>query len=146
MTGMRLPALLFLATAGCVSSSSAGDVDDDPATTPPPFEKRPRLWARDRKITVEIEETRGPSKVARIDYRIEDGNVYLTALSISGRPAGTTRHRVDLEGESLPDDWRDRVYWRTGGSYYPVGHSAFWDASRREPAHRWKVEFLPSPD
>ncbi len=143
---MRFLALLLLAAAGCVTSESAGFVDDDPAHPPVYFEKSPRVWAKDREITVELEETRGPVKIVRIDYRVDDGNVYLWPSGISGRTTGTTRLVVDLHVESLPEDWKERVYWLTGESYYPPGHSAFWDRSLREPAHRTKVDFVPAPD
>ncbi|MBV8882002.1 MAG: hypothetical protein JO332_18750 [Planctomycetaceae bacterium] len=146
MTGIRIAGVLLLATAGCVSSRSAGVIDDDPALPPPSFEKIPRVWAKDRTLTVEVEETDGPAKIASIDYRIDDGTVYLSPVRISGRPRGVARHLVDLGGETLPDNWRDRVYWLTGESYYPIGHSAFWDPSLREPAHRTKVEFSRAPD
>jgi hypothetical protein len=144
MAGIRFFGLLLLATAGCVSSRSVGYVDDDPGRTP--FEKPPRAWTKNRSIIVEVGETRGPSKVAWIDYSVDDGNVYLRPYRISGGVGGTSRHLVDLKNEILPDDWRDHVYWATGESYYPVGHSAFWDRSLREPAHRTKIEFSPSPD
>jgi hypothetical protein len=142
--GFRLLAALLLATAGCVSSRSAGVVDDDPATPPPYFKSLPRVWTKGKMITVEVEQT-GGTVVASIGYRIEEGAIYLWPCSISGGRKGTSLLTVDLESELLPHDWQDRVYWLSGESLYPMGHSAYWDRSMREPAHRTKIAFVPAP-
>src|SRR5262245_41577637 len=132
--GIRFVAALLLATAGCVSSRSAGFVDEDPASPPPYFKKLPRAWTKGRTIQVEVEQTGGPVVTVSIGYRIEPSGVYLWPNNVSGGRRGTSLLSVDLQGEPLPDDWRDRVYWLSGESEYPVGHSAFWDRSLREPA------------
>ena len=137
---------LLLATAGCVSNRSAGYVDDDPATPPPYFKKAPKAWTQGKTITVEIEQAEGATKVASLSYRIEADDIYLWPCSISGVQRGTSRLTADLEREVLIDHWQERVYWMSGESSYPVGHSAFWDESRREPARRRKIQFLPAPD
>lgn len=140
-----LPALL-LAAAGCVSSRSAGYVDDDPTTPPPCFKSLPRVWTKGRIISVEIEQMGGPGIVASIGYRIEESGIYLWPCNISGRRRGTSLLTVDLESEELPRDWRDHVYWLSAESFYPIGHSAYWDRSLREPAHRTRIAFLPAPE
>jgi hypothetical protein len=136
---------LLLAAAGCVSSRSAGYVDDDPGSPPPYFKSSPKAWTKGRTIIVEIDQP-GGTKVAWLDYRIEEDAVYLWPYSISGGQKGTSLLTVDLEREALSDDWQERVFWVSGESYYPMGHSAFWDRSLREPAHRTKILFSPSPD
>jgi len=142
---MRAIVPFLVAAVGCVSSRSVGYVDDDPGSHPYYSERFPRAWAEGRKIVVEVHQSHGPSKVASIGYTLEEGNIYLTHLNISGGRGETTRMTVDLEGEDLPEDWQGRIYWLTGNSLYPIGHSAFWDESRREPAHRMKVELSPRP-
>ena len=139
----RLLAALLLATAGCVSSRSAGVVDDDPATPPPYFKRLARDWTNRNINTVEVEQT-GGTIVASIGYRIDEGAIYLWPCSISGGRKGTSLLTVDLEREPLPHDWQDRVYWLSGESLYPIGFSAYWDRSMREPAHRSKFAFLPA--
>jgi hypothetical protein len=129
-----------------VSSRSAGYVDDDPGSPPPYFKNAPRAWTKGRTITIEIEQADGPTKVASLGYRIEGDSVYLWPYNISGGQRGTSRLTVDLQGEDLSDRWQERVYWVSGDSCYPIGHSAFWDRSLREPAHRTKIAFSPAPE
>jgi len=128
-----------------VSSRSAGYVDDDPGSPPPYFKNAPRAWTKGRTITIEIEQADGPTKVASLGYRIEGDSVYLWPNNISGGRRGTSLLTVDLENEPLPHDWEDRVYWLSGEQFYPIGHSAYWDRSMCEPAHRTKIAFLPAP-
>ncbi len=138
---------LLLSIASCVSSSSVGYVDDGLGVPPHLFKNPPRIWIKDSTITVEVEQTRGPGEfVARIGYRIDDSDVYLIPYHISSGRGGKSLLTVDLRAETLPKDWQDRVYWLTGESLYPIGHSAFWDRSLREPSRRVKVAFSPPPD
>ena len=139
----RLLAPLLLLAVGCVSSRSVGYVDDEPGADPYYAETFPRAWAEGRKITVEVH-SRGPARVASLNYRIDEGNIYLGHINISGG-AGTRLLTVDLEGEDLPEDWQDHLYWLTRNPLYPIGHSGFWDREKREPAHRLKIALSPKP-